>query len=88
MDLSSYIRSYPRHQRSHIRTMLARGHGVSEVTVRAWANGTRRHPCTLAAVKITEQYTQGRVTRFDVRPDIFGSGKTAVARQSHTRFSR
>lgn len=72
MELREFIDSYPRQQRSEIRREIARAHQVSEVTVRAWANGNRRHPCTLKAIEITEQLTAGRVTRHDLRPDIFG----------------
>ena len=57
----------------NIRRKLARAHGVAEVTVRAWANGNRKHPCTLTAVQITELVTAGRVTRHDLRPDVFGA---------------
>ncbi|MES9902588.1 MAG: YdaS family helix-turn-helix protein [Sedimenticola sp.] len=72
MDLSTYIKSYPRRERAGIRASLAKAQGVSEVTVRSWANGTRKHPCTLQAVEITEMLTEHKVTRFDLRPDIFG----------------
>ncbi len=75
MDLQSYIRSYPRRDRMRIREKLAEAHGVSEVTVRSWANGTRNHPCTLNAIKITERITQHKVSRFGLRPDIFGKQK-------------
>ena len=73
MDLQSYIKSYPRNQRSSIRTEIAKAHKVSEVTVRAWANKTRGHPYTLEAVTLTESLTGGQVTRYDLRPEIFGS---------------
>lgn len=76
MDLQSYIQSFPRSQRTMIRTKLANAHGVSEVTVRAWANNTRRHPYTLKAVEITELLTEGRVTRVDLRPEIYGESDT------------
>ncbi len=56
------------------RQMIADAHGVSEVTVRAWANGTRRHPSSLMAIEITETVTGGKVSRYDLRPDIFGYG--------------
>ena len=72
MELREFIYSFPRQQRGAIRRELARAHSVSEVTVRAWANGNRKHPCTLKAMEITEQLTAGRVTRYDLRPDIFG----------------
>lgn len=72
MDLQSYIKSYPRHKRMKVRKALARAHNVSEVTIRSWANGTRKHPYTLSAVETTERLTENRVTRFDLRPDVFG----------------
>lgn len=71
MDLREYIDAYPRNRRAGIRRQLAAAHGVSEVTVRAWANGQRRHPCGIAAIEITEAVTGGRVTRHDLRPDVF-----------------
>lgn len=75
MELREFIATYPRQQRPAIRLELARAHCVSEVTVRAWANGNRKHPCTLRAVEITEHLTSGKVTRHDLRPDIFGQKK-------------
>ena len=75
MELREFIASFPRPQRPAVRRELARAHCVSEVTVRAWANGNRKHPCTLRAVEITECMTEGRVTRHDLRPDIFGQKK-------------
>ncbi len=72
MELRKFIDSFPRRQRMGIRQMIADAHGVSEVTVRAWANGTRTHPCSLAAIEITESVTAGKVTRHDLRPDVFG----------------
>ncbi len=72
MDLQTYIKSFPRNERTAIRNRLADAHGVSEVTIRAWANKTRKHPYTLVAVKLTEQVTDGRVTRQELRPEIFG----------------
>jgi len=78
MELREFIDSYPRQQRSSIRREIALAHSVSEVTVRAWANGNRKHPCTLKSVEITEHLTAGRVTRHDLRPDIFGLKKSGV----------
>ena len=72
MELREFIDSYPRNQRMEIRQMIANAHGISEVTVRAWANGTRKHPYSLSAIEITEAITGNRVTRYDLRPDIFG----------------
>ena len=55
-----------------VRQRIANAHGISEVTVRAWANGNRKHPYSLSAVEITEAITDNKVTRYDLRPDIFG----------------
>lgn len=74
MDLKEFIRLFPRRERMNIRRQIADAHGVSEVAVRSWANGSRRHPATLRAVEITEALTMGKVTRYDLRPDIFGRG--------------
>jgi DNA-binding transcriptional regulator YdaS (Cro superfamily) len=75
MDLRTYIDSFPVHLRASIRQMIADSHGVSEVTVRAWANGTRKHPCQLHSIEKTESVTAGKVTRFDLRPDVFGNSE-------------
>lgn len=72
MELYDYINSFPRRSRREVRQYLAQAHGVSEVTIRAWANGTRRHPCHFEAIAATERATRGEVTRYDLRPDIFG----------------
>jgi DNA-binding transcriptional regulator YdaS (Cro superfamily) len=71
MDLREFIQSHPRHQRAQVRRRIAVAHGIAEVTVRSWANGQRNHPCSLAAVRITEKVTNGLVTRYDLRPDVF-----------------
>ena len=71
MDLRAYIDAFPRKERREVRNRIAAAHGVSEVTVRAWANGTRNHPCHLYAIRLTEAVTHGRVSRYDLRPDIF-----------------
>lgn len=55
-----------------VRREIASAHGVAESTVRSWANGNRSHPSQLSAVEITETVTCGRVTRHDLRPDVFG----------------
>jgi len=75
MDLCEFINSFPRSRRMFIRRKIADAHGVSEVTVRAWANGNRNHPYKLSAIEITESVTGGRVTRHELRPDIFGTAE-------------
>ena len=77
MELLEYINRFSRNQRMSVREELARQHGVSEVTVRAWANGTRKHPYTLSAIEVTEKATNGKVSRHELRPDIFGPLKNA-----------
>jgi len=71
--LRDFIVSFPRNKRAEIRRKIADAHGVSEVTVRAWANGNRNHPYRLSAIEATETVTGGKVTRQDLRPDIFGA---------------
>lgn len=83
MDLQTYIKSFPRNQRTNVRNQLAEAHGVSEVTVRAWANLTRRHPYTLTAIEITERVTGQKVSRHDLRPEIFGEPKVEIAEVAH-----
>jgi len=75
LDLREFIDSFARGQRMNVRRRIAQAHGVAEVTVRAWANGTRNHPFTLSSVRITESFTGGKVTRYELRPDIFGAPK-------------
>lgn len=72
MDLQEYINLFPRGQRVAVRTEIANSHGVSEVTIRSWANGSRRHPFVKEAIEMTERLTEGKVSRYDLRPDIFG----------------
>ena len=72
MKLKAYFDAFPRGKRGEERRRFADLHKVSEVTVRSWANGIRRHPCNLEAVRRTETFTGLRVTRHDLRPDIFG----------------
>ena len=75
MTLEEYINEHPRYERREVRQLLASAHKVSETTVRSWANGTRKHPCTLNSIEITERITNLKVTRFDLRPEIFGSNQ-------------
>ncbi len=72
MDLQKYINLFPRSQRVAVRTEIADSHGVTESAVRSWANGCRRHPYFKESIEITERLTNGKVSRYDLRPDIFG----------------
>jgi len=73
MNLKAYFDAFPRGKRGQERRRFAELHQVSEVTVRSWANGVRRHPCNLDSVRKTEDFTAFQVTRYELRPDIFGS---------------
>lgn len=72
MDLKTYFAAFPRGERGARIRQMAESHGVSEVTVRSWIAGRRRHPYLLAAVEITERETGGRVTRHDLWPEVYG----------------
>jgi len=41
----------------------------------AWVNGTRKHLYQLSAIETTELMASGRVSRHDLRQDIFGHAK-------------
>lgn len=71
MRLGDYINRFPKDERRGIRERIATAHRVSEVTVRSWANGSRRHPYDLESVRKTEKVTGQAVTRYDVRPDVY-----------------
>ncbi len=77
MNLKAYFDAFPRGKRGLERRRFADLHKVSEVTVRSWANGTRRHPCSLESVRRTEDFTDRQVTRYDLRPDIFDRSERA-----------
>ncbi len=65
MNLAQYLA----HDRS--RTVsLAAAMGNTPAAVRHWANGTRSVPAT-RCVDI-EAATSGQVTRYELRPDVFG----------------
>ncbi len=72
MKFKTFFLSIPRNQRARLCTSIAQAHGVAEVTVRSWINGLRNHPCRLQAIQLTEQLTDGKVTRHDLRPEVFG----------------
>lgn len=88
MTLEEYINEHPRYERREIRQFLARAHDVSETTIRSWSNGTRKHPCTLTSVQITERITNLKVTRFDLRPEIFGYDQGVRTMDSETLITK
>lgn len=85
MTLGEYIKKIPLGERHHFRQRLAKLHGCSTSLVRKWEYSpapehwseqkirqmVRQHPADLESIKITEQATNGNVTRFDLRPEVF-----------------
>ena len=88
MNLKAFFDAFPRGKRGVERKRFAELHKVSEVTVRSWANGTRRHPCSLESVRRTEDFTGFKVTRYDLRPDIFGHAGNARSNGSQLQESQ
>jgi len=86
MRLGDYVKSLPVALRGEFRKRLAEKHGCSVSLVRKWENSpppkdwdrekissmSRKHPADLTAVEITEAVTNGKVTRSDLRPEIWG----------------
>lgn len=91
MRLDEYVAEIPFGERGAFRRRLAKAHGVSSETVRKWEgypppadwskqkvrDMSRPHPASTEAIAVTEQMTDGKVTRFDLRPDIFQREKGA-----------
>ena len=85
MLLRDFLRSLPYGQRSKFRRELAEAHGVSVSLVRKWENDpppadwnadkrrqqSRKHPASLAAIELTENLTDGQVTRYELRPECW-----------------
>lgn len=69
MDLKQYIASFPALRRMAERERLGQACGVSEITVRSWANGNRRIPAE--KVLSLELATEGQVSRHVLRPDVY-----------------
>lgn len=75
MTLREYINSFPMLERPLIRRLLAEAQGCTEVTVHAWCNGNQNHPPSIKSIEITERFTDNKVTRYDLRPDLYGEAK-------------
>jgi DNA-binding transcriptional regulator YdaS (Cro superfamily) len=78
MQLREWINSHAITERRVARESIARALGVSEVAVRHWMNGIRRvpgHHCIPL-----ELLTGRQVTRYELRPDIFGKAPPAGKR--------
>lgn len=61
------------------QTRLASAIGVSQQMVWQWVNGRRPVPGTYCIA--IEQAAAGKVTRYDLRPDIFGPAPTRTPRK-------
>jgi len=72
MKLKEYLNAFPRSERPRLIECMAHEHGVSLHTLRSWIQGTRRHPCARKAIERTEKLTAGKVTRHDLRPEVYG----------------
>jgi DNA-binding transcriptional regulator YdaS (Cro superfamily) len=70
MQLREWINSHAITERRGVRESIARALGVSEVAVRHWMNGIRRVPGNQCIP--LERLTGRHVTRYELRPDIFG----------------
>jgi DNA-binding transcriptional regulator YdaS (Cro superfamily) len=65
MKLKEYLRGRPDR-----RAMLAQACGVTVAAVTHWANGIRRVPAHYC--RRIEAETDGDVTCYELRPDVFG----------------
>ena len=85
MHLSDYVAGLPRGDRQLFRERLALAHECSVSLVRKWEGWpappewtcekvkamARKHPAELDAIEITELMTNGKVTRYDLRPELW-----------------
>jgi DNA-binding transcriptional regulator YdaS (Cro superfamily) len=69
MTLRDYIKSLPLHERKLLIKRIADHMGVSESTVRHWIIGSRK--IDPARVLKLEKFFKGKVSRHDLRPDIY-----------------
>ena len=88
MTLDDYIQGHPRPKRRNIIEKLACLHGCSVSTVYSWQK-KGFHPPFNASMDITEAFTNQKVTRFDLRPDVFDYDTVrAMAMANRVRSSR
>jgi DNA-binding transcriptional regulator YdaS (Cro superfamily) len=69
MKLKKWIDRHPRDERADVRRRLGKKLGVSEVTIRSYANGNRIIPGE--QVLPMERETNFEVSRHDSRPDLY-----------------
>lgn len=73
MNISDYIDKFPGQSRAKFRKQIAAELGVSSEAVRCWEVGVRK-PRVEYVLKL-EEITKGKVTRYDLRPDLFRKRK-------------
>lgn len=73
MTLVEYIRKFPGQAKARFRKQIAEKLGVTPEAVRCWETGVRR-PRVEYVLKL-EEITSGKVTRKEMRPDIYGDLK-------------
>ncbi len=71
MTLNEYILSVPKEDRYALRKAIANDLGVSEITVRSWANGNRKPGAFQVNSIVGCEFISGNVSAFDLRPDVF-----------------
>lgn len=75
MKLRDWVEKQPNSVEA--RKAIAEACDLTEPAVRHWCNGTRSVPARRCLA--IEEATGGKVTRYDLRPDIFGTPPKGVA---------
>lgn len=70
MTLAEYTQKFPGRARTRFRKQIASMLGVTAEAVRCWETGVRKP--RVEYVLMLEEITEGKVTRKDMRPDIYG----------------
>jgi len=73
MNLTEYVKSFPRAKRCAVRFRIASALGVSEVYVRSMCNGQKNIPAKYAIA--IELATNGLVSRHITAPDFYPLNK-------------
>ncbi|NKI17415.1 helix-turn-helix domain-containing protein [Spongiibacter sp. KMU-166] len=71
MTLDEYVS-----QERGLQSSIAKALNITPVLISQWANGARRVPGERCVA--IEEATKGAVTRYDLRPDIFGEPEQAA----------
>jgi DNA-binding transcriptional regulator YdaS (Cro superfamily) len=70
------LNEYVSHERG-LQRQIALTLGISPVLISQWSSGSRQVPAERCLA--IEKATSGKVTRYDLRPDIFGSAPSEEA---------